>query len=518
MKIKHFLTASLLIAFLMVSCNKKIEKPNPPKPDPEPKTEKINPVSQFAYDGLSIYYKWADKMKSMKPTVSDKDPKKYFEKLLYKADTDHGWSWITDDVESLLKRFEGESLGFGYGLKFLLRDRSKGTYYAGIQYVFPNTPAHESKLKRLDLIGEINGQPITADNYRKLFGNETIKFTFYKLNDLGKLVKDKDVTVTPRKIKTNPVLKDSIYTIGDKKIGYLFYTSFIDNYNNELHKVFSKFKAANVTDLVLDLRYNHGGAISAATYLSSLIAPASAVQAKSPFVKLNFNKFLMSQDWGATYKLGNYSEDEQDPMTANLNLNTVYYIGTGDSFSAAELTPHCLRAVMDNVVHIGNKTGGKYTASVTITPYRPFNNEKGQPTVNRVYNESKLSSDDKKVLRNWAMQPIVAVYTDKNDKDFSVDDGLIPTGENELKEGFGYFANWRPLGDTKDVFLGQALYLITGDEQYKPKQPSSRGYNQLPEETKEMMSPAEKIYSESVWLNTIDIPQNELQEALESNK
>ncbi len=76
------------------------------------------------------------------------------------------------------------------------------------------------------------------------------------------------------------------------------------------------------------------------------------------------------------------------------------------------------------------------------------------------------------------MQPIVAIYTNKEGQNFSATDGLIP--DYELYEGNRKVANYTQLGDTKDVFLGQALYLITGEETYKPKQIATKSaiYNE----------------------------------------
>ncbi len=76
------------------------------------------------------------------------------------------------------------------------------------------------------------------------------------------------------------------------------------------------------------------------------------------------------------------------------------------------------------------------------------------------------------------MQPIVAIYTNKEGQDFSATDGLIPN--YELYEGNRKVSNYTQLGDTKDVFLGQALYLITGKEEYKPKQIATKSsiYNE----------------------------------------
>ena len=155
-----------------------------------------------------------------------------------------------------------------------------------------------------------------------------------------------------------------------------------------------------------------------------------------------------------------------NPLEANLNLDKVYIIATGNSASASELTTFCSRAIMgeSNVTHIGGKTSGKYTGSWTIHPYSKY----GGRTV-PLYVEEKLSTKQKDNFRNWAMQPIVAVYTDKNGKDFINPGYLEP--DYTLNEGFGYIDYWKPIGDTEDVFLGQALYLITGDESYKPAKP-----------------------------------------------
>jgi hypothetical protein len=447
-------------------------------------SESINTVSQFVYDGMSTYYLWADYMINKKPTILDVDPVKYFNSVLYTTDTQNGWSWITDDVNGLLAGFEGKSLSFGYDLGFTMIGND---VFAIIRYVHPNTPAARGGLQRLDLIRELNGQPITTvqrDGYvyisdqsiGLLYGNNPVRFSTYKISG-DQIIPNKEVTITPDESDKDPVLYDSIYTIGNKKIGYLFYTDYIANYNNRLYEVFSKFKQDDVTDLILDLRYNGGGAVSSAIYLASLIAPRAAVENKSPFVIMDYNN-LLNTSFDQWYKeappadkymydrkdyLGTYDPKDSNPLDANLDLKTVYIIATDDSYSASELTLFCLKPYM-NVVHIGYDTGGKYTASWTIHGY---DEEFGVP----VYDETKLSSSEKNQLKNWAMQPIVAIYANKDSENFSNPGYLIP--DHKLEEGFGYINYWTPLGDTKDVLLGQALYLISGDESYLPVQPQA---------------------------------------------
>ncbi|VBB48345.1 conserved exported hypothetical protein [uncultured Paludibacter sp.] len=470
-----------------------------------------NVVNQFVYDGMSLYYFWADEVTNKKPTSADTDPTAYFDRILNATDKDHGWSWITDDVQALIADFAGEPKAFGFSLTFAAANQAQTEYYAIVKYVFPNTPASNAGIKRKDIIGKINGNAITENNYTVLYGNDAATFTMYKITTDG-VVQDRNVTLTPVTIQTNPVYCDSIYEIGGKKIGYLFYTDFIDNYNNSLYQAFSKFKQAGVTDLVLDLRYNHGGAITAATYLSSLIAPATVVENKSVFAILSYNSFINNyfdqHNWSRKDSLGTYQDGEENPLNANLNLNKVYIIATSDSYSASELTTFCLKPYMD-VVHIGGNTGGKYTASWTIHAY-------DTSIGNAVYDENELTLSEKATLKDWAMQPIVAKYTNKDGNDFSSPGYLTPA--YSLKEGGGYISNWTQIGDTKDTYLGQAIYLITEDETYKPaaqvpvnKIKAEKGY-----EVK-LANPMDMKKS-SVILNNVKINPQELQKIMRIKK
>ncbi len=445
----------LIVLFSFSSCK-----------DDENSTKTINVVSQFVYDGLSTYYLWADEMISYKPAISDSVPGTYFDKLLNATDKSHGWSFITDDVDGLMAEFSGTPKEFGFSLIFAYANDAKTEYYAVVKYVFPGSPASAAGIGRNTIISKVNGNAITENNYMALYGTDPVTLTTLKFSG-STLITDKTVTLTPQTITTNPVLYTNIYETGGKKIAYLFYTGFINNFNNSLYETFNNFKQAGVTDLVLDLRYNHGGALTAATYLASLIAPRSAVVSNSTFVKLsynvNLNAFFDQNKYSRSDSLGLYSPLESNPLNANLNLSKVYIIATDDSYSAAELTTFCLKQFM-TVVHIGSNTGGKYTASWTLHAY---DENLGVP----IYDVNKLSSNDKTKLKNWAMQPIVAKYANKNDQDFSNPGYLVP--DYPLQEGFGYLSAWTPIGDTNDVLLGEALYLITGDIKYKPVQKSA---------------------------------------------
>lgn len=443
----------ILLALFIHSCDKNNLSKN----------DENSVVSQFVYDGMSTYYLWADDMVNKKPTTSSVDPKVYFKSVLSDIDSKHRWSFITDDVDGLLASFSGEPRSFGFSLAYAYANEAKTEYIAILKYVFPETPASKAGLKRLDLVSKINGQPITNQNRLLLYGDKTVTLTINKLTEDG-LVEDRNIEITPVKIQTNPVLLDTIYIdkVSGKKIGYIFYTDFIDNFNSSLFDAFQRFKLEKVTDLVLDLRYNHGGRITAATYLASLIAPENEVRRKAPFVTLSYNQFVNNyfdkKKWSRTDSLGGYGKTEKNPLLANLNLNQVYIIATEDSYSASELITYCLKPYMD-VVHIGGNTGGKFTGSWTLHAY-------DENIGIRIYESSKLNSQQKETLRKWAMQPIVAIYTNYKGEDFSTPGYLAP--HFEMEEGNGKLQNWTELGNVHDTYLGKALYEITGSSDYLP--------------------------------------------------
>lgn len=431
------------------------------KNEPKIQESKVDVVTKFVYDGMSSLYLWNSELITKEPTEKDNDPEEYFYSILNKTDTEHGWSWITDDAEELRAEFAGEPKTFGYSLSFGKID--KESFFALVEYVYDNTPAAEAGLKRLDIIGKVNGKSITADATGKyidvstIYGDNPVELTLYKLTEEG-FIEDKKIDITPDKVKTNPILYTNIYKEGDRKIGYIVYNSFISKFNNELKAAFNELKSNGVNELILDLRYNHGGDISAAQYLASMIAPKKDVENKEVFTMLTYNEELGDNK----YTLSANSVD------ANLNLERVYIIATEDSYSASELITFCLRQFIE-VVHIGSKTGGKYTASITV---HPFDDDLGYAIYPSDFFPKKyLSPSTKNKLANWAMQPIVAKYTNNKGEDFIATDGLIP--DIELEEGFGYIDYWAQFGDTKDVLLGQALYEITKDQKYKPVQPKT---------------------------------------------
>jgi hypothetical protein len=167
-------------------------------------------------------------------------------------------------------------------------------------------------------------------------------------------------------------LFDSVYSVGSAKVGYFVFNSFaaVDNGNGptltktELNRVFAKFQSAGISSLIVDLRYNGGGSVQTTEYLDSLIAPASVAGKEMYHYLYNDKITAMNNQIGFPVKI-------MFTGGGSLNLQNVFFIGTGNTASASELTINNLKPYM-TVKLVGDTTYGKpvgfFTFHITDFP------------------------------------------------------------------------------------------------------------------------------------------------------
>ncbi|HTK18946.1 MAG TPA: S41 family peptidase [Mucilaginibacter sp.] len=255
-----------------------------------------------------------------------------------------------------------------------------------VKYVYPGSPADLAGIKRGYQITSINGNSnVSYDGPG--YGNSTnLNFVinaYSNSNTISMTLKKPDgttLTVTNMNVSTytvNPVLKDTIFDQGNgHKIGYIVFNSFTSDANADpkLDPVFADFAAQGVTDLVVDLRYNGGGYVSTAEHIDNLIVPSSksgTLMYNTYYndILTNGKEVLLKNQWrkdpttGQDYNYGQFDYS----LSANavnfakvgqLSVNRVFFIITGSTASASELTINNLRPVMD-VQFIGETSYGK---------------------------------------------------------------------------------------------------------------------------------------------------------------
>ncbi len=444
-KIRHWLPLILIAAFFLAGCEEKVIPEEEEEPQEQAQaTVLVQKINSFIKEAMTDVYLWYDKM----PVIDIKyetDPRVYFDKLLYSEDR---WSYITDDITAFEGSLQGIEKTYGYSLAFGVFVDGAGTptgnYFAIVEYVYPNTPASHAGFARGDLIIRLNGANITSSNYRDLLSGTSISVTKGTLTSQG-IAPGETVVLVAEELNLDPVLMYKVIEIEGHKIGYLVYLQFIPSYNStSLYLALQYFTENQITDLVLDLRYNPGGYTSAAQYLTSSIAPLSVVDNSSTLVTYQWN------DKYQAYWVSNNVQDQlgvkfSPAVPVKLGLSKVHILTGYGTASASELTICGLEPYM-NVITVGDTTYGKYTASFTIKPEDLYTNE------------AEYAG-----FENWGIQPIVIRYANSQGitnfkdgfaPDFRVKDELLPA---------------IPLGDLTEPLLKKAVEDITGTTLPAPK-------------------------------------------------
>src|SRR5690606_30451146 len=142
--------------------------------------------------------------------------------------------------------------------------------FFAVEYIYRNSPASEAGLKRGDIFYKINGEVLTDANFQSLISLDDMVITLGQVTASDELIAlEPDLRLQSQEnLIQHPIIATNIIEKGTSTIGYLAYSSFIAEYDDELSEVFLGFKAAGVNELVLDLRYNSGGSVATAQKLA----------------------------------------------------------------------------------------------------------------------------------------------------------------------------------------------------------------------------------------------------------
>lgn len=357
----------------------------------------------------------------------------FFTKLLSKQDGKTGapYSYIENLSETNNTRSTIETT---YGIEFdYISNPAKTTErFVRVLYTIKNSPAEAVNIKRGDWIFTIDGNPITSTNIGDLItGKKSMRLQVGTLNE-DKLPTDtRIVTIGPaQSITNNPIYYYNTYERDNKKIGYLVYNSFVSGegndtrYNDQLKEISNEFKAENVEEFILDLRYNLGGELDRPVpLLCTMLTPAETIGKPMGFVK--YNDKNQEKNWQLDFS------EEHLNGGSHLDLNPtrrrVFILTSGNTASASEAVMSFLEPYI-KVVQVGTKTVGKNVGSEEI----------------------------KHDTIRWALHPIVAkIY---NSLDESKDEGFTSEDYGNITESTIF--NLLPIGDPEEKLLKTALSLI----------------------------------------------------------
>ena len=407
-----------------------------------------NQVNNWIEETMRANYLWYDELPDKSQLNFSADPETFFNSLLSDKDGKeingslHHFSTIEKSATTKAILDEQNSYGFDFAVTKLQTKEQQTFNIALVIYVLPNSPAAEAGLRRGDWILGVNGElGSISEDYNSLRSGE--KATLYIADydrEKKSFVNARNLTIAAsRAVEDTPFLKDSVYQVGGKTVGYLMYNHFASDpegykgsaYNEQMAALFARFKQQGVNEFILDLRYNGGGLLTCAQLLASFLAPSSALG--QVFCKEVYND--LNQSKNQSVKLLRTTE----VLAGNLNLQRLYVLTGTSTASSSELVINGLRPLMgqEQVRLIGRSTLGK-TVGMTI------------------YDQSSKYG--------WIMQPITFyVFNGEGKADYA--DGFTPDVEvNEYEQTLGQF------GTTDYPLFAQAMAEISGTAPLKAAQ------------------------------------------------
>lgn len=282
----------------------------------------------------------------------------------YRSGDNRGKRFIYSNIQEVAPVTKAvETAGLGFGPIFSSQiDAQNGIVGLSIAYVHQGSPAWFAGMRRGDTIFSVNGVVLNNSNYKNQMNalyyspSGTYRFGFVRDADLSQKY---EVEVTVDVYRYNPVLYSAIIGEGNHRIGYLVLENFDLDAHDFVVDIIQQMKDNAITDLILDLRFNPGGAVAQSRYLASAIA--GTVHLDDVFVQVDF-RGDKHQDW--KFRGGPNDEDGLG-IAPDLGLKRLYVIGSENTASASELIINGLRGVDFPVYLYGSQTEGKNVGMTT---------------------------------------------------------------------------------------------------------------------------------------------------------
>ncbi len=253
-----------------------------PTPTPTTSTCSLQNRQQFAFDVLDEWYLFPDLLATGVNASNYSTVQDYIDALVAPAraqNKDRFFSYVTSIEEENAFFNQGSSAGFGFRLSYDLSARR-----VFVAETFDNTPALGVNIERGT---ELLGIGTTSSNIQSVNSLIATGGAQAVINALGpsdpgvtrvlRIIDasgvQREVSVSKADYALDPVPRYGAQIINDggKQVGYVRLTNFINPAIEDLRDAFADFRAAGVTELVIDLRYNGGGGINVNEFFGDLM-------------------------------------------------------------------------------------------------------------------------------------------------------------------------------------------------------------------------------------------------------
>lgn len=307
-------------------------------------------------------YLWFDE-------VEDRDPAnfgviEYFNLLRTEALTDSGrprdnfhFSQNTAEFNQLTQ--SGITRGYGFNFQ---RNRSSAPREFIVRFTEPGSAAEQAGVPRGALLTSVDGVDFISSSDVNTINTGLFPSEPGATHEFGfRLQNGSEITVSlvSEDVLVSPVQNVSLIETDFGPVGYMQFNAFNVTAQPALIDAFEQFSEQNVSELVIDLRYNGGGRLALASQLGYMIAGEQSQG--SAFEVLQFNgKFMPNEPTPFFDREIDYNEgvflSRQLPSSS---LSRVFVLSTENTCSASESLINGLRGIGVEVVLIGDTTCGK---------------------------------------------------------------------------------------------------------------------------------------------------------------
>ena len=268
------------------------------------------------------------------------------------------------------KQFDRSGVQVGYGVKWAVL-RNDPPRKVVVAFVETNSPASAVGLARgAEIIAADGVDLVIAEDIdtlnNALNSVDTKRSHSFQVLDPGS-TKPRKITMTRAKITIDPVPHVDVIDTPSGPVGYLIFNEHITGAEQALIDAVASLRDRNITDLILDLRYNAGGAWEIASQIAYMIAGPNATSGQTFFFKQPNNKHpsidpntkeTLTPKPFLTKASGKYSA-AKDTAYPYLNLERVYVLTSNETCSASEAIINGLRGIDIEVLQFGGTTCGK---------------------------------------------------------------------------------------------------------------------------------------------------------------
>jgi carboxyl-terminal processing protease len=349
----------LVSVCVFASCRK--NDVDPISPIGEPGT-----TNKWVLDSMKRYYYWSGEITGNPDFAAPTDD--FFKTLLNRLDR---FSFISNNQVTTIRPSVFERFGFQY---IIVNYPSTPNRVVGIvTLVAPGSPAASQKIVRGDYFSSVNDIELSSNNLGdivKAFKSDNISLQFVQIQN-GNWTGNSPKNLITGYFTEKPVYFTKSFRKSGVATGYMFYNAFNEMYDSELLTALAKLKSSGIKELILDLRYNPGGAVASSVKLA--VSVLKQPHADQTYViyrgNSHFGRLIYSFDKVLKTSANMAGASFADLVANGLGLERIFVLTSSVTASAAELIINNLRPYMQ-VIQIGGTTHGKDEGSVTIQDRR----------------------------------------------------------------------------------------------------------------------------------------------------